>query len=117
MIGMQDNWMNAVPEPDSAPEAGNTDGCIDQIRLRFRLYVAGNTPNSRIARINLENIGRMYLDNCVEVETIDVLKDPHRILEDDIIVTPTLVCLSFEPPRKIIGNLSDYGQVMLLLEL
>jgi circadian clock protein KaiB len=117
MIGKQENLMDTLQDPDGSSDLNPQDGCLDAILWKFRLYVAGNTPNSRTATINLETIGRVYLDNCIEVETIDVLKEPQRVLEDNIIVTPTLVCLSFDPPRKIIGNMNDYKQVMLLLGL
>ena len=103
--------------PATVPQRAANDGWDGKVIWEFRLYVAGSTPNSRLAISNLQTIGRVYLDNCMRVEIIDLLEEPQRVIEDDIIVTPTLVRLLPGPVRKIIGNLNDFQQVMLSLDL
>lgn len=110
---MDDYDRNPATTPKRAAD-GNCDG---KVIWEFRLYIAGHTPNSRMAVSNLRTIARVYLDNCVRIEVIDVLEEPMRVIEDDIIVTPTLVRMSPGPVRKIIGNLSDFQQIMLTLDL
>ncbi len=83
----------------------------------FRLYIAGNAPNSLQAMANLKRIADQFLPGRYEVEIVDVLKEPFRTLEDNIYVTPTLIRLSPTPNCKIIGSLSDMKQVLLALEL
>ncbi len=84
---------------------------------RFRLYIAGNAPNSLQAISNIKRITDQYLSGKYNVEIIDVLKEPLRTLEDSIYVTPTLIRLFPEPHCKIIGSLSDENQVLLALGL
>lgn len=88
-----------------------SDTCV------LRLYVAGDAPNSRLARKNLDTIiGKLNSDDyCIEI--IDVLVDPKKALKDEILVTPTLIRLSPGPERRVIGNLSEYESVAYILGL
>jgi circadian clock protein KaiB len=73
-------------------------------------------PNSARAIANLHTLGREWLGGRYEVEIVDVLEAPLRALQDQIIVTPTLIKLS--PPRcVIVGNLSDIPAVVQALRL
>lgn len=83
----------------------------------FKLYIAGDSPNSRLAVSNLETLCQDYLPDCSQVEIIDVLELPMRIFEDNIIVTPTLIKISPEPRSILMGNLSDLKRVLLALGL
>jgi circadian clock protein KaiB len=87
----------------------------DVIR-EFRLYVAGNAPNSALALENFHQIGRDFLAGRYDLDIVDVLDDPLRALEDGVLVTPTLIRLS-PPPLKIVGNLSDTETVLIALGL
>ncbi|MDQ3028420.1 MAG: circadian clock KaiB family protein [Pseudomonadota bacterium] len=79
---------------------------------RFRLFVAGDAPNSEQAIANLDVICRAHLANRHEVEIVDVLRQPGRALEDNIIMTPTLVKLAPGPLQRIVGTLSYTQPVM-----
>jgi circadian clock protein KaiB len=46
---------------------------------------------------------------------VDMLKDPRRALADRIIVTPTLLKVLPLPAGRVIGDLSDTSQVLLVL--
>ncbi len=87
--------------------------------MSLRLYVAGNGPNSSAARANLQTVIRDSDGDGprVELEVVDVLKDPLRALEDGILVSPTLVRLSPRPTVRIVGNLSDLDTVRFALGL
>ena len=82
----------------------------------MRLYVAGNLPNSVEARANLRAICADYALDDGWIETVDVLEEPLRALDDGVFVTPTLVRISCSPLR-IVGNLSDRARVAQLLGL
>ena len=73
----------------------------------LRLYVAGSSPNSQLARKNLEAVLESLGLREVAPEIIDVLDEPLRGLEDGVLVTPTLVRSSPPPVRRVIGNLSQ----------
>jgi circadian clock protein KaiB len=81
----------------------------------LRLYVAGNAPNSLLAIANAKAICGEHLHPPDHLEIIDLLKHPERALADGIIVTPTLIRLSPLPVGRVVGNLSDATQVLLLL--
>ena len=85
--------------------------------FKFRLYVAGDAPNSAQARANLDALCRSYLGDWHEIETVDVLRDPKRALDDRILMTPTLVKLSPSPVRRIVGTLSQSQPVLEALGL
>jgi circadian clock protein KaiB len=84
-------------------------------RLRLRLYVAGNAPNSIRAIENARAICAVHFPATHELEIVDLLEHPQRALADRIIVTPTLIRLSPLPAQRVIGNLSDARQVLLAL--
>jgi circadian clock protein KaiB len=84
--------------------------------LHLRLYVAGNAPNSVAARANLQCL----LDErglAVELEVIDLLREPGKGLRDGILVTPTLVRTAPGPEQRIIGDLRDRSALLLVLGL
>ena len=84
--------------------------------FRFRLYIAGDTENSVLARANLAAICREYCANH-EIEIVDVLKEPKTGLADGIFMTPTLVRLMPAPAKKIVGTLSQTETVLQALGL
>ena len=84
-------------------------------RLRLRLYVAGNAPNSVKAIANCRAICDEHLASGHELEIVDLLVHPKRALADGVIVTPTLVKLLPLPVQRVIGSLSDTNQVLLAL--
>jgi len=74
--------------------------------FRFRLYVAGEGPNSTRAIANLGALCREHLPERHEIEVVDVLCEQRRALADGVMMTPLLVKLSPAPIRKITGTLS-----------
>jgi len=79
---------------------------------KFRLYIAGDAPNSVQAIANLHEICREYLPSRHQIEIVDVLLDPKRALSDGVLLTPTLVKLSPAPLRKIVGTLGQLQPVL-----
>lgn len=86
-------------------------------KFNFRLYVAGDAPNSVQAIANLKALCREHLPERHTIEIVDVVQQPERALTDDVLLTPTLVKLSPAPVRRIIGNLSQTQVVLNALEL
>ena len=83
--------------------------------LNLRLYVAGTAPNSVRAIANATAICEQHFAQRHRLEIVDVTWHPHRALADGVVVTPTLIKLRPEPPRRLIGDLSDTEQVLLAL--
>lgn len=85
--------------------------------FKFRLYVAGDAPNSVQALGNLSALCRAHLPDRHEIEVVDVFREPKRALADGIFMTPTLVKLAPLPLRRIVGTLSQTQPVLWALGL
>jgi circadian clock protein KaiB len=96
---------------------GSPAGPPANTRLRVRLYVAGDAPNSAAAAANLRTALAEYPESEAHVEIIDVLHDAERALRDGILVTPMLVKVGPPPERRVLGNLNDRGALLRALGL
>jgi circadian clock protein KaiB len=76
-------------------------------QFKFSLYIAGSSPHSKLAVANLTALCREHLEDCHQVEIVDVLREPKRALADGIIFTPVLVKQAPKPTTTIVGNLSN----------
>ena len=85
--------------------------------FEFRLYVAGDTPNSVRARVNLGALCRKYLVGRYKIQIIDVFKDPNRAMIDGIYMTPALIKVAPSPVRMIVGTLSKSSALLEALGL
>jgi circadian clock protein KaiB len=100
----------AVDEPSvAAPSDGGA--------WRLRLYVAGQTPRSLAAMINLRRLCEEHLLGGYNVEIIDLNERPQLAAGDQIVAVPTLVRRLPPPLKRIIGDLSDKERVLVGLEL
>jgi circadian clock protein KaiB len=89
-----------------------TTGCF-----RFRLYIAGNTPNSVQAKANLSALCRRFLPGRYNIEVVDVQKQPNRALLEGIFMTPSLMKIAPSPTRMIVGTLSPTDALLRALGL
>jgi circadian clock protein KaiB len=96
--------MNSVPDPE---------GGI----WTLRLYVAGSTPKSVTALINLKRLCEQQLAGRYKLEIVDLLLQPERAKADQIVAIPTLVRQLPPPLKRIIGDLSNRERVIVGLEL
>src|SRR5262245_34094230 len=86
-------------------------------RWNLRLYVAGQTPRSLTAFKNLKEICEEYLKGQYKIEVIDLMENPTLARGDQILAVPTLVRKLPQPIRKIIGDLSNTGRVLVGLDI
>lgn len=78
----------------------------------FRLFVAGNAPNSRRAIANLSELCRRHLPDRYRIEIVDVFEHPRRALEEGVFLTPHLVIASTSPALVVVGDLTDPAPVL-----
>ncbi len=81
------------------------------------LYVNGASPRSVTA---IEAVRRVCDEEPgfqVELEVIDVQKEPALVLRDQVTVVPTLIKRLPGPLRRIVGDLSDPARLRLGLGL
>jgi circadian clock protein KaiB len=83
----------------------------------LRLYVAGQSPKSAAAVINLKKLCDTHLAGQYRIEVIDLLENPRLSLDDQIVAIPTLVRKLPTPMRKIIGDLSNSERTLVGLQL
>lgn len=83
----------------------------------LRLYVAGQTLKSTVARANLHKICEQHIPDRYHVDVIDLLENPQLAKGDQIIAIPTLVRDLPMPVRKIIGDLSNTERVLIGLDI
>jgi circadian clock protein KaiB len=83
----------------------------------LRLYVAGQTPKSIEALVNLKTLCEGHLKGQYRIEVIDLMKNPQLAKGDQILAIPTLVRKLPEPIKKIIGDLSNTERVLVGLDI
>jgi circadian clock protein KaiB len=82
---------------------------------RFVLFVAGNEPNSVLARENLDHLCKEHLSEKCTVTIVDVLEDFQAALDNDILLAPTLLVEGPQGRSTILGNLSEIDRIILAL--
>jgi circadian clock protein KaiB len=90
---------------------------VDNPRAHFvlKLYVSGMTPRSRRAIANLQKLCGENLLDGYDLEIIDIYQQPGLAKGAQIVAAPTLVKTLPLPLRRVIGDLSDPGRILLVL--
>lgn len=89
----------------------------DEGYYQLRLYVAGQTAKSLAAISNLKRVCEEYLAGRYEIHVIDLVQNPRLAAGDQILAIPTLVRRLPTPLKRIIGDLSDTGKVLVGLDI
>jgi len=102
------------------PSAGADDiGMVPDADRRWDLclYVTGQSPKSLRAIENLRRTCKEHLTGRCQLEIVDLLEDPRRAADDQILAVPTLVRRLPSPTRKLVGDLSDTEHLLAGLEI
>ena len=83
----------------------------------LKLYVTGVTRRSQAAITNLKTICDQYLAGHYDLEVVDIYQSPLLAKKAEILAAPTLVKQLPLPARRLIGDLSEQGKVLMLLNL
>ena len=102
--------------------AGETDGSggsrdSDAPPARYRLFVAGETPRAARAVTALRTLFDTLLPAEHELEVVDVLVHPELAEDARILATPTVLRITPQPERRVVGDLSDTDRLMAALDL
>ncbi len=84
---------------------------------KLRLYIAGPTPQSTRAIVNIRRICEEHLKDRYELDVLDLLQNPMLAREDQIIAAPTLAKILPLPARRLIGDLSQRARLLTCLDL
>lgn len=120
--------LRTIPPPDAVkpkaqkpadkPGTGPTAASQEPV-VTLRLYIAGQTPKSLAALVNLKRLCDEHLVARyeIELEVVDLMVTPQRAVSDQILAIPTLVRKLPSPIKKIIGDLSNTERVLLGLDV
>lgn len=89
----------------------------DKKKYVLKLYVTGATRRSQKAITNLNSICEEYLQGRYDLQVVDIYQSPVLAKDADILAAPTLVKQLPLPVRRLIGDLSERGRVLVLLDL
>lgn len=76
------------------------------------LFVVSTNGTAGVAQSALEQICDARLPGHWRIEVVDILADPDQADAFDVVAVPTVVRRSPQPERRVIGDLSDSGQVV-----
>jgi len=77
----------------------------------LRLYVAGASPGAQRALASRKRLIRA-LNGAIDIQIIDILLSPDEAERAGILATPTLSDDSIDPPRRLIGDISNIAEVL-----
>lgn len=83
----------------------------------LKLYVTGVTRRSESAITNLKMVCDQYLAGRYDLEVVDIYQSPLLAKKAEILAAPTLVKQLPLPARRLIGDLSEQGKLLMLLNL
>lgn len=86
-------------------------------RYVLRLYVAGASPKSLRAIVNIQKICEEHLEGLYELEVINIYEHPKLAAGEQIMAVPTLIRKLPLPLRRLIGDLSNTERVLVGLDL
>ena len=79
----------------------------------LRLFVAGSDLASRRVHEALETLCQKHLAGRHRIVLVDIFQDPEQAEAYDIVAVPTLLRQTPPPWRRVIGDLSQTGKVLL----
>jgi circadian clock protein KaiB len=94
-----------------------TDITTESPKHKFLLFVSGMSVKSGQAIENLQKICEEHFPNNFELQIIDISRDKEQAVDYQIIGIPTLIKTSPDPPRIILGDLSDTQKVLKILNI
>ncbi len=95
--------------------SGNDDD--NNTEYVLRLFITGATPNSVRAVANIKEICDIHLPGRYRLEIIDVYQQRDLAQKEQLVALPLLIKTYPLPERRLIGDLSDAGKVLLALGL
>ncbi len=87
----------------------------DEDFYELKLYVVSDNRKSLLAVHNLKEICHKFLAGKCQIEIINLTENPGIARLDQIVAIPTLVRKNH--PGRVIGDLSDQGRVLRILDL
>ena len=106
-----------MSEPHTGAEGTGADSTDTSEQWDLCLYVTDQSPKCLRAIENLRRACEKHLAGRYTIEIVDLLKNPRRAADDQILAVPTVVRRFPAPIRKLVGDLADDDRLLLGLEL
>lgn len=82
-------------------------------KMNLQLYISGMTENSILAIQNITKLCEKYPGDHINLEVIDIYKNPDAAVEQEIVFSPSLIRRTPLPKKTLIGDLSNTQKVIL----
>jgi circadian clock protein KaiB len=106
-----------MSEPHTANDGTGADTAGTGEQWDLCLYVTDHSPKCLRAIENLRHACEEHLAGCYTIEIVDLLENPRRAADDQILAVPTVVRRLPPPIRKVVGDLSDDDRLLVGLQL
>jgi len=87
-------------------DANNVEG------YNLRLFISSDNSNAEKTLNNIHHLLEAGLINPYTLKVIDVAKNPEQAALHQVITTPTLIRVSPQPVKRIVGQLDDIPRVL-----
>jgi circadian clock protein KaiB len=106
-----------MSEPHTANDGTGADTAGTGEQWDLVLYVTDRSPKCLRAIENLRRACEKDLAGHYTIEIVDLLENPRRAADDQILAVPTVVRRLPAPIRKVVGDLSDGDRLLVGLQL
>jgi circadian clock protein KaiB len=109
--------MSAKDAVDSTREFEEDLRSAADQKYLLRLYVSGMTLKSMNAVENVKRVCEATMAGRYELEVVDIRQHPEFAREAQVVAAPTLVKQLPLPLRRLIGDMSNTGRVLVGLDI
>jgi circadian clock protein KaiB len=109
--------MKTNPARPAQPDVKTAPRTAASSRYILKLYLAGQSPKSVNAVVNIKRICEENLKGRYELDVIDLYQQPQLAQGEQIIALPTLIRKIPAPLRRIIGDMSNTERVLVGLDI
>ncbi len=85
----------------------NAEVRLAGLHYSMTLFVTGATRTSLLAVANVREFCEQELGGDYELEVVDLYRAPERAKTSQVIAAPTLLRAEPQPPRRVIGDMSN----------
>lgn len=78
---------------------------MNKQKIELKLYIIERSGAYAETVHKLQSLLGDRLDSCFTLEIIDILKNPERTVEDEILASPTLIRVSPPPSKRVVGSI------------
>lgn len=78
---------------------------MDAEKIELKLYIIEKLPGNTEMVNKLNAFLNEKFDSCFKLDVIDILNNPGKTYDDDILASPTLIRVKPLPSKRIVGSI------------